>query len=127
MPDEEQVLDGESGESDTSGAELVAAIAEGMGLGPVPSIGRIVHFVQGDGQHRPAIIVNLFQDLDGKERVQLVVFHDGANDAHTAVVQATAAGVIDAARLSCIEWATSIPHNEDTPKALYTWHWPERI
>ena len=76
-----------------------------------PSVGRIVPFVlpepdyQGHHEHRPAIIVRVWNE----EMVQLQVFTDGINDgAHYA---------------SGVSWQTSVNHDEaHSPRS---WHWPE--
>lgn len=75
-----------------------------------PTIGRIVHYVYGEAEHRPAIIVHVWSP----ETVQLQVFNDTdpqgrANDARPQV-----------------DWQTSVPQDEDE-KAPGTWHWPERV
>lgn len=69
-----------------------------------PTIGRIVHYILDDGQHRPAIIVRVWED----GRVQLQVFTDGSNDG--------------APFASGIVWRTSV--HEGTESG--SWHWPER-
>ena len=75
----------------------------------IPSIGRIVHFVLPDGQHRPAIIVRVWDDIPTPESlVQLQVFTDGENDG-----------------LQNVEWRTSVQQHALTPKPG-TWHEPER-
>lgn len=73
-----------------------------------PTIGRIVHVVietRHGIQHRPAIVVNVFQNPDN--RANLTVFYDHLNDGPNP----TTLG--------------SVPQDEDT-KAVGTWHWPER-
>ena len=76
-------------------------------------IGRIVHFVMKDGKHRPAIVVQVWEDsVDGQ--CNLDVFTDGTNDGmdHDLVV-----------------WRTSVPfHNPavNGPKP-FSWHWPEKV
>jgi hypothetical protein len=68
-----------------------------------PTVGRIVHYVLANGEHRPAIACAC-----GAIPVNLQVFHDGGNDA------AHSDG----------EWVTSRSLDETwTPR---TWHWPER-
>jgi hypothetical protein len=100
----------------------------GLGLGPpaapalVPSAptvmpglteGRIVHFVLPNGphrgEHRPAIIVKIWDPSQGC--VQLQVFTDGAHDG-----DAYAAGVY---------WATSVLY-EAAGQEPRTWHWIEK-
>lgn len=75
--------------------------------------GRIVHYVlPGDyakpGEHRPAIIVKVWNKETGS--VNLQVFMDGTND-----------NLYDG-RLAI--WTTSVVYSEE-PKPG-TWHWPER-
>ena len=71
------------------------------------SIGRIVHYVLPNGQHRPAIIVNCWP---GSDRVNLTVFPDLANDHGTNRVESAASARLD----------------ESTAPEPGTWHWPER-
>ncbi len=71
------------------------------------TVGRIVHYVMPDMQHRPAIVVRVW----GPTCVNLQVITDGSNDG-----QQFAHGHV---------WRTSVLHDEDT-KAVNTWHWPER-
>lgn len=78
----------------------------------MPSIGRVVHFVMPDGQHRPAFVVRVWDH----ELVNLQVFTDGYNDSPPSGVN--------------IAWETSVPHVEeaagtDDRTFFRTWHWPE--
>lgn len=79
----------------------------------IPSIGRIVHYVLADvdtrkGEHRAAIIVNVFDKVPTDESVvNLQVFTDERND----VMQAHA-------------WRTSV-HQDPTGLIPGTWHEPE--
>jgi hypothetical protein len=79
--------------------------------------GRIVHYVMQSGEHRPAIVVRVW-DVTGapKGYVNLVVFVDGANDLHYASVPGTPDQVTI--------WATSKRYSED--KEPDTWHWIEK-
>lgn len=70
--------------------------------------GRIVHFVLENGEHRPAIVVKVWDKSTGY--VNLQVFTDGSNDG-----EQYASGQY---------WATSIFPNED--HAPRTWHWIEK-
>lgn len=72
------------------------------------SIGRIVHFVLPNGQHRPAIVTRVWTPVCG----QLAVFTDIANDARD-VPEAVA---------QLVEYRSSVM--EGTGPG--TWHWPER-
>lgn len=79
------------------------------------SIGRIVHYVledkYGEKQHRPAIIVRIWNEGTEQEMVQLQVFTDGTNDG-----EQFASGLF---------WATSIHHSDE--HEVGTYHWPERV
>jgi hypothetical protein len=79
-----------------------------------PSIGRIVHYVLSEndskyhpGDHRPAIIVNVWSD----ECVNLQVFTDGANDNDYRVPML---------------WVTSSTR-DDSGAEHRSWHFPERV
>lgn len=82
------------------------------------SIGRIVHFVlpdgPGKGEHRPAIIVNIWDKASGK--VNLQVFMDGSNDVPTYYRDDYAPDT---------KWETSV-HHSDTHEPR-TWHFPELV
>jgi len=70
--------------------------------------GRIVHFVLENGQHRPAIVVKVWNKSTGY--VNLQVFTDGGNDG-----EQYASGQY---------WATSVmPSETHEPR---TWHWIEK-
>lgn len=79
----------------------------GVDVQPV-SVGRIVHYVMQDGQHRPAIVVRLWPSPTADPVVNLQVFTDGDND-----------------HLENVVWRTSVLHSAD-PKPG-TWHWPEKV
>lgn len=71
--------------------------------------GGLVHFVMGDGQIRPAIIVRKFDN----DLCNLQVFVDGTNDK----------GLVPPASLeSGLMWATSVPYSADYEAG--SWHWP---
>lgn len=76
--------------------------------------GRIAHYVLPDGlsagEHRPAIVVRVWDRTGPYGTSNLQVFTDGVNDGPQY-----ASGVV---------WKTSIMHSEE-PKAN-TWHWIER-
>lgn len=74
-----------------------------------PSIGRIVHYVIQNGQHRAAVVVNYWPNDD--QRANLTVFVDQMNDKEFAPNGNLAVG--------------SAKQDEET-KAPGTWHWPER-
>lgn len=84
--------------------------------------GRIVHFVMPNGEHRPAIVVRVWDIgsvCDGY--VNLQVFTDGSNDARP-VSGGESTGFNDAVQ-SGILWRTSICYSES--KEPNTWHWIE--
>ena len=88
----------------------------------IPSIGRTVHFVLPSGEHRPAIIVRIWDGQPTEHTVvQLQVFIDGSNDAgdlcdgERAVLPPVSA-----------VWRTSV-HQDTETKAPGTWHEPERV
>jgi hypothetical protein len=80
-----------------------------------PSVGRIVHYILPDGpstgEHRPAIIVKVWNDT--YPGVQLQVFTDGSNDGNT--------------HKSGLFWATSVPYADPSENTPRTWHWPEFV
>lgn len=78
------------------------------------SVGRIVHFVNEHGSHRPAIAVQVWDKQTGCSNLQ--VFVDGSNDAKENLTREQ----LDRG----LVWATSVLYSEE-PKPR-TWHWPER-
>ena len=86
---------------------------------PLPSVGRIVHYVLESGprkgDHRPAIIVRTVKPLtDGYCMLQ--VFTDGENDGFVCDYSGAVKDTL---------WRSVIAHDEKT-KAPGSWHWPER-
>ena len=92
------------------------------------SIGRIVHFVLPNGEHRPAIVVRVWpdeflhnqQDTTG---LNLQVFLDGTNDNEAY------AGLFLPAKIDTLHgtmWYTSAQYD---PSGIQTgtWHWPETV
>jgi hypothetical protein len=88
---------------------------------PVPSVGRIVHYVlplhsslrpDKIGDHRPAMVVRVWGEVDPDTTIQLSVFLDGKNDMEGYTGQN--------------HWATSVRHDE-VNKEPGTWHWPEFV
>lgn len=69
-------------------------------------IGRIVHFVMTNGEHRPATIVRVWDKSTGY--VNLQVFTDGENDGEDNTI-----------------WRSSVNYSEDF--RVYSWHWPEFV
>lgn len=84
----------------------------------IPSIGRIVHFVMPDGQHRPAIIVHVWhhpaEAATPESLVNLQVFPDGTNDMERHELH-----------VPTMLWRTSIAQQPEGMLAG-TWHAPER-
>jgi hypothetical protein len=93
------------------------------------SIGRLVHFVLPNGEHRPAIVVRVWPDefpnnTEEKTGVNLQVFLDGTNDNEAY------AGLPLPAKINTLHGTmlyTSAQYAM-TPDGLLpgTWHWPER-
>ena len=75
--------------------------------------GRIVHYVTQSGNHRPAIIVQVWNKEDGLSNLQ--VFTDGNNDYQVRPEFTKVANVV---------WTPSIKFSEEPKPA--TWHWIER-
>lgn len=79
--------------------------------------GRIVHYVLSEGrskgEHRPAIIVKVWEAHRAQGTVNMQVFTDAQNDFNA--VQDGHSGM---------KWATSVHYSEN--KEPGTWHWPER-
>lgn len=74
-----------------------------------PTIGRQVHFVLENGEHRPATIVKVWSD----ECVNLRVLFDGTNDPASETLN---------------DWRTSVIQEiADMPSKVHHWHWPERV
>ena len=79
------------------------------------SLGSMVHYVMPNGMHRPAIVVEISDQVAGT--VNLQVFTDGAND------QMTGADVFNELVSRGILWRTSVEYAEVAD--VNTWHWPE--
>lgn len=83
----------------------------------IPSIGRIVHFVLPNGEHRPAIIVRVSEEKPTENSVvQLQVFTDGSNDA-SQHQRENSLGLL---------WRTSVRQDNEA-KLPGTWHEAERV
>ena len=84
--------------------------------------GRIVHYVldggPNKGQHRPAIIVKVWNQNSGVCNLQ--AFYDGKNDYRREKASSFPELEI---RISLQSWLTSIPY--DPGGAENTWHWIE--
>ncbi len=95
------------------------------------TIGRIVHYVLASGEHRPAIVVQVWKDeypenADDKDGVNVQVFLDGKND-----LEKLPYGAPNYYRPTIEEcergtmWGTSARYsNLHEP---WTWHWPEHV
>lgn len=78
--------------------------------------GRIVHYVMPSGEHRPAIVVRVW---NSEGTCNLTVFPDWGND------NKPGNGIgINMGQGTALLWATSILHS-DEPKPG-TWHWIEK-
>jgi hypothetical protein len=77
------------------------------------TIGRIVHFIMPDGNHRPAIVV---EDWKGKDdHINLQVFLDGDNDLSAPHHE----------RQYGSAWRTSVKYAPAKKNEPGTFHWPE--
>jgi len=96
------------------------------------SIGRIVHFVLPNGEHRPAIVVRVWPEEfpnnpDDHTGLNLQVFLDGTNDNEAY------AGLPLPAKIDTLHgtmWYTSAQYAmtpDGTGIQPGTWHWPERV
>jgi len=72
------------------------------------AIGSIVHFVRPDGDHRPGVVVRVWDKETGL--VNTIVFIDGSND------QPEVSGQL-------VRWVTSVRYSDQYKPR--TWHWPE--
>ncbi len=82
--------------------------------------GRIVHFVLSEGrnkgEHRPAIIVKVWDVHRVDGMIQLQVFTDGSNDF---------LGQGRDGNWFPLLWKTSVHYSEEMEPG--TWHWPEKV
>ena len=89
--------------------------------------GRIVHYVMPNGQHRPAIVVQVWDYTGPSGTSNLQVFTDGPNDKPftPAEKQKNIDFGIDSEQVAHGHlWRTSIMYSEEhTPG---TWHWIEK-
>ena len=93
--------------------------------------GRIVHYVlpngRSKGEHRPAIIVKVWESHRAQGTVNMQVFTDGENDGleHHSSVRVPGNDEPIALRKSAnTVWGTSVHYSET--KEPGTWHWPEK-
>ena len=75
--------------------------------------GRIVHVVMSNGEHRPAIIVKVWNEQTGLCNLQ--VFIDGNNDRHCPELS-------QQSLFTGVDWMTSVHYSDK--KEVRTWHWP---
>lgn len=88
--------------------------------------GRIVHFVMPNEQHRPAIVVRVWDRDHVNGCSQLQVFTDGSNDIDQWVKDSQGNARLEnleAARYGLL-WKTSVLFSEKHDPG--TWHWIER-
>jgi len=90
-----------------------------------PTIGRIVHYVLANGEHRPAIIVRVWPGEYGndevKDGINVQVFLDGGNDTDAALGMGYT--TMDE-RERGTAWRTSVRYSGESVPG--SWHWPER-
>lgn len=82
--------------------------------------GRIVHYVMPDGEHRPAIVVRVWDKDMGM--VNLTVFPDWRNDSSGTDVNGKQY-IMPGTCVNGLLWETSRLYSEG--KEPYTWHWIE--
>ena len=85
--------------------------------------GRIVHFVMPNDEHRPAIIVKVWNHETGY--VNLQVFTDGSNDVQMFQDSERYSQITREQVSRGILWSTSIFPDEETKRAG-SWHWIEK-
>ncbi len=78
--------------------------------------GRICHYVLVNGEHRPAIVVRVFESGKPYGLANLIVFSDGSNDARVVSGNVSEQGLF---------WATSA-HYDPAGTEHHTWHWIEK-
>lgn len=77
------------------------------------TVGRIVHYVMPNSEHRPAIVVKVWNNINGLVNVR--VFTDGEND-HFPIGWHS----------EHPDWVTLIRFDDSPSPANNTWHWIER-
>jgi hypothetical protein len=107
-----------------------------------PSVGRIVHFVLGDGQLRPAIVTRDPDSRDqevtnGKCKLQLQVFLDRTADRQHGQHEGELHGrpaimyMENGFSQKCVDaddFAAQVPYDSGNDVGTYpvkTWHWPK--
>lgn len=96
------------------------------------SIGRIVHYVLASGEHRPAIVVQVWRDkypenADDNDGVNVQVFLDGTNDSQIRRPPFTP-NYYQPTPKECERgtmWGTSSRYSNLHEPG--TWHWPEHV
>ncbi|GGO19555.1 hypothetical protein [Deinococcus humi] len=102
-----------------------------------PTIGRIVHFVLANGQHRAAMVTNAWDSpSDHPDHCNLTVFLDQSNDLEVHrdalganIVRVYAKNNLHAGIASDLNngtLAAGSVRQDEADKAPGTWHWPER-
>ena len=86
------------------------------------TVGRIVHYVLANGEHRPAIVV---EDWTKGQDINLQVFLDGNNDASAERHDGSAGAIFEHECIAGIAWRTSVRYADAKKKTPGTWHWPE--
>jgi hypothetical protein len=84
-----------------------------------PTIGRTVHYVMPNGQHRPAVIVHSYS---GQSYANLNVALDGENDRDNLC---TLGEMPPGSAVPAQLWRGSVMA-DFTEAQPGTWHWPER-
>lgn len=80
----------------------------------------MVHYVMPSGEHRPAVIVRVWDAATGY--VNLQVFLDGTND---LVPPQNKEWISRESAERGMAWKTSVLYDDDEKKP-HTWHWIER-
>ncbi|MVN88625.1 hypothetical protein GO986_17965 [Deinococcus sp. HMF7620] len=99
-----------------------------------PSIGRQVHYVLADGQHRAATVVNAWPTSAQNTICNLTVYLDGCNDLNCADASQPASGkchpfLVPPGANNRIPGVLTVgsAHQDEDTRAPGTWHWPERV
>jgi hypothetical protein len=98
------------------------------------SVGRIVHYVLANGEHRPAIIVRVwpgeFGTAEVTDGINVQIFTDGSNDA-AAGTDVAIGSFSGEERIQGVAWRPSVryrdPSDGNVAELMGTWHWPERV
>lgn len=84
--------------------------------------GRIVHYVLPNGEHRPAMVVRVWNKSAGT--VNLQVFTDSDNDIAAFAADSGVAQTYKEEIRRGIVWKTSVGYSEKDISG--TWHWVEK-